>query len=119
MKVFLSVAGGDKYMIPSLQNSAMDAFKQKAESEHTIPTSQISRVWEKTLSSSPIRRYVLERTVDKLSVADFRKYESHWSREALLELVETYVNNKEDNKKRGRPARGKCYCHIHKEGEEC
>ncbi|KEQ74392.1 hypothetical protein M436DRAFT_80821 [Aureobasidium namibiae CBS 147.97] len=109
---------GDKYLVPSLQNSAMDSLIKKIEVDHSVPTHQIKKIWEKTLPSSPLRRYLLEHTAYRLSASSFQMFENHWTREALVELVKTFFD-KEDTKKYVFPAREKCYYHIHKEGEKC
>lgn len=109
---------GDKYLVPSLQNSAMDSLGKRVEAEHLIPTSQIENFWEKTLPSSPLRKYILERTAYKMNASCFQMYENKWTREALVDLVKTLFD-KEDTRKYVFPPREKCYYHIHKEGEKC
>ncbi|KAI4746328.1 hypothetical protein E4T50_03350 [Aureobasidium sp. EXF-12298] len=109
---------GDKYIIPSLQNVAMDTIINKVNSDRVIPTNQISKIWEQTLPSSALRKYILERSTYKLSAAEFLKHEDYWTREALLGLIETHFN-RDVIEKLTFPARPKCYFHVHKEGEEC
>lgn len=109
---------GDKYIIPFLQNSTMDALIKKNNTERRVPTSHVEKIWEKTLPSSPLRKFILDRTVYKMKFASFKDYEHHWTREALVDLIEAYTL-KEDTEVLDLPVRDKCYYHIHKEGEEC
>jgi hypothetical protein len=109
---------GDKYIIPSLQNSAMDAIMKRACVRNTTPTSQVNNIWEHTTPSSPLRKYILERVIYKLRVDDFLAKEHWWTRDALLDLVVAYANKEIVNSSEA-PLRGKCYFHVHKNGEEC
>jgi hypothetical protein len=109
---------GDKYLVLSLQNAIMDALVKKRKINHVVPTRHVSKVWEKTMPSSPLRRYFLDGAVYRLGVAGIRDHEDRWTREALLDLVEAF-DNKEVVKKNKLPARAECYYHIHHDGEEC
>jgi hypothetical protein len=109
---------GDKYMIPSLQNSAMDALVEKYKVNKVTPASQIRNIWEKTLPSSPLRKFILDRAVYKINLAKRKLDKDKWTQEALLDLVMAYAN-REDVEKWHLPVQGKCHYHIHKEGEEC
>lgn len=109
---------GDKYMVPTLQNIIMDAILEKNRLERAVPTVQISLIWEKTLPSSPLRRFILDQVVYMMKASKLRLYEQRWTREALFDLVEAYANKKV-TKKYTLPLQGKCHYHVHKEGEEC
>jgi hypothetical protein len=109
---------GDRYMIPCLQNSAMDALILKINCEKTIPTNRINEIWGKTLPSSPLRKYILERVAYKLDVTTFLASEHQWTREALLDLVATHIN-KDVTTRFTFPARAKCYFHVHQDGQKC
>ncbi|KAI4849945.1 hypothetical protein E4T44_01687 [Aureobasidium sp. EXF-8845] len=109
---------GDKHMVPALQNALMDAMLEEGRAERSMPTALIAGVWEKTLPSSPLRRYMLDRTVYCMTFDTFRTCEHRYPREALVDVIGTYAN-KDSTKKLRFPSRGKCYYHVHKEGEKC
>lgn len=106
---------GDKHLIPSLQNSAMDALIMKNKTENVIPTKNVKVIYENTLSSSPLRKFILDLVtyidIDRLMDTDNG---SRWSHESLMDLARALYH-----KRTVKPVRGNCYYHVHNAGEKC
>jgi hypothetical protein len=105
-------------MVPSLQNSAIDALARACNSNKRIPTEEVRSIWEKTLPSSPLRRFVLDHAVYKMKYVNWLRKEANWPREALLELVQGLFD-REVTKGFNLPEQERCHYHIHKNGEKC
>lgn len=109
---------GDKYVVPTLQNAVVDLILKKRRLENAIPTSQVGQIWEKTMPSSPLRRFILDYMVYKRDLTVHKLNTDKWTYDALVDLVMAFANKKEVRKGR-LPVQDICHYHIHKEGERC
>ncbi|KAH0367800.1 hypothetical protein KCU65_g4458, partial [Aureobasidium melanogenum] len=117
---------GDRFLIPCLQNSAIDALDTRLHIRHTIPTLSIKLIWENTLPNAPLRKYVLDVVVYTGDMIDILSpdHEQQWPREALLDLAralssKAVIEQTLDSELCSMPKRPKCYYHVHAEGEKC
>ncbi|KAG9703805.1 hypothetical protein KCU86_g5905, partial [Aureobasidium melanogenum] len=54
---------GDQFVVPLLQNLAIDSFQQKSDTEYTIPwKSHIRKIYDNTLHGAPLRRIMIDMT---------------------------------------------------------
>jgi hypothetical protein len=113
---------GDKYLVPALQNSAMDMFIKKMHTRKCIPMRAIPAIWESTLASSPLRKLMLDILAYKpdieavLACGDRMQV---WTEESLKDLVRAVHGRETTDGEYKFPRRGNCHYHIHNEGEKC
>ncbi|CAD0110786.1 unnamed protein product [Aureobasidium uvarum] len=112
---------GDKYLVPALQNMAMDCLverlhivKKRLGSEPTM-----SFIYDNTVHDSPLRRMAIDWQVYGICVTD-REQLCSWPREAVVDLAMAQ-STKETMHYAGKqlPESGKCHYHLHAEGEFC
>lgn len=112
---------GDKYLVPALQNSTMNSIRKKSDMENWVPTDKVKLIWKNTLPSSPLRKFILDQVVYEVDVDDLMSpgKELLWTREALADVARAFYNKEATAGKHQKPWRGKCYYHVHNEGECC
>ncbi|KAH0341168.1 hypothetical protein KCU81_g6447, partial [Aureobasidium melanogenum] len=112
---------GDKYLVPVLQNVAMNSLKTKSDKENYIPTEKIKLIWENTLPNSPLRKLILDQVVYETDVDHFIHpgTEELWTREALVDLARALFRKEKSTGKHLMPPRGRCHYHVHNKGEHC
>ncbi|KAG9958544.1 hypothetical protein KCU61_g8214, partial [Aureobasidium melanogenum] len=123
---------GDRFIVPCLQNSAIDALGKRFSIKHSLPTSFTKLVWENTLPSAPLRKYMLDTVVHTADVEVILSsgHEEYWTHEALVDLAKAlyneqvvgdieYAEQDPDSDFPTMPKRDKCYYHVHAEGEKC
>ncbi|KAH0161675.1 hypothetical protein KCU67_g6240, partial [Aureobasidium melanogenum] len=117
---------GDKYLMPCLQNKAMNALIQKNRDAKFIPTLQLKIIYDNTLPGSPLRKFVLDLVTYKVSDMDAsmqkNNKDNRWPYEALVDLVKALGAKKKENVgvyKLPEERKGKCYYHVHNDGERC
>lgn len=114
---------GDRYLMPLLQNTAMDAYIIKFSTLNgthgTLPSELMARRYRQTSTGSPFRKFLVDwqahrskQTKDTLD---------RWPQEALADLAMVFFSMKPENRGINKmPAdRDKCYYHVHAEGEHC
>jgi hypothetical protein len=84
----------------------------------------VKLIYENTLPGSPLRRFIVDFTAYKIDMVHVTTPQSGqlWSHEALLDLVKVIgAKKKEHMGIYGLPEsnKGKCYYHIHADGENC
>lgn len=115
---------GDKYLMPALQNRVMDTLIEKVTVTNSVPTPELKFIYKNTLPGSPLRNFLVDLaayTFDLVSVMTSDE-SKRWPHEALLDLVKIVAaRDKEDIGMRDLPEvnMGRCYYHIHVEGEDC
>jgi hypothetical protein len=77
----------DDLDIPKLQNDIICLMEELRVHTGWIPTSTIPFVWENTQTTSPLRRYLLDRCTFDLDESWLRWSPSHSPKEMLLELA--------------------------------
>ncbi|KAH0172450.1 hypothetical protein KCU67_g1728, partial [Aureobasidium melanogenum] len=116
---------GDKYLMPALQNKAMSTLIEQNRKLKVIPVHCVKLIYDNTLPGSPLRKIVVDWTAYKTDMLEFMALEKEnprWTREALVDLVLTMgAKTKEDIGRYALPEgnNGKCYYHVHKDGEQC
>ena len=114
---------GDKHIIPALQNAVMDAFMQKNAAVKHIPSCYILHIYENTMPRSQMRRVVIDLVAYTGGLDEYvecTKEKEYRHEEAWGDLV--LVLDKRDQKAcelNALPKRGKCYYHVHNDGESC
>ncbi|KAG9533470.1 hypothetical protein KCU93_g339, partial [Aureobasidium melanogenum] len=92
---------GDKYLMPCLQNKAMNALIQKNREAKFIPTLQLKIIYDNTLPGSPLRKFVLNLVTYKVSDMDAsmqkNNKDNRWPYEALVDLVKALGAKKKEN----------------------
>jgi hypothetical protein len=116
---------GDRFIVPCLQNSAIDALDKKFHMTHSLPTRFNKLIWENTLPSALLRKYMLDIVVYMADVEVILSSgnEEYWTHEALVDLAKALFNKQVvgdvDNDYPTMPKRDRCYYHVHAEGEKC
>ena len=112
---------GDKYLVPALQNVALDSFQAKYRQVKQIPINQLNAIYENTLPESPLRKVIIDTVAYKGSLQALLRDKLHkWPKEALADLV-LALNGKDPqfHQKHKMPDRGTCFYHVHAVGESC
>ncbi|KAG9524966.1 hypothetical protein KCV07_g1424, partial [Aureobasidium melanogenum] len=116
---------GDKYLMPCLQNRAMNALIQKNREAKFVPTLQLKTIYENTLPGSPLRKLVVDLVTYKVGDMDEvmqRNDDNRWPYEALVDLVKALGAKKKEyvgSFRLPEANRHKCYYHVHQDGEQC
>ncbi|KAI4782740.1 hypothetical protein E4T52_02336 [Aureobasidium sp. EXF-3400] len=115
---------GDKYLMPSLQNSVMSILLEKGLKQNFVPTGQLKFIYNNTVPGSLLRKMVVDVAAYECSMESLmvRSKGALWSHEALVDLVLVIgAKKKEDIGRFALPEanKGKCYYHIHADGENC
>ncbi|KAG9751661.1 hypothetical protein KCU73_g6289, partial [Aureobasidium melanogenum] len=116
---------GDQFVVPLLQNLAIDSFQQKSDTERRIPwQTAIRKIYDNTLHGAPLRRIMIDMTAYETCAGEKSREEfvESWPVEALVDLAFTLsLKSAEEVGWFELPRRkeGKCYYHIHNEGEQC
>jgi hypothetical protein len=116
---------GDKYLMPCLQNKAMNALIQKNREAKFVPTPQLKTIYENTLPGSPLRKLVVDLVIYKIGDMDEvmqRNDDNRWPYEALVDLVKALGAKKKEyvgSFRLPEANRHKCYYHVHQDGEQC
>ncbi|THY39224.1 hypothetical protein D6C97_10372 [Aureobasidium pullulans] len=116
---------GDKYIVPALQNKAIDAFKERSDKLRSIPWQlHLRTIYDNTLHGSPLRRIITDMMAYEITVSEKPrdKIMEVYPLEALVDLAFTLSDkSKEDVGHFRLPAakKAKCYYHVHNEGKSC
>ncbi|KAG9583452.1 hypothetical protein KCU77_g11236, partial [Aureobasidium melanogenum] len=114
-------AFGDRYLMPALQNTAMDAcIKRISLSNNGWFTGEsMEREYGQTSEGSPLRRFLVDWQAHKSEQSKERL--GQWPQEALVDLATTLSSMKSEHRGINKlpDDRGKCYYHVHAEGEHC
>ncbi|KAG9672397.1 hypothetical protein KCU99_g6937, partial [Aureobasidium melanogenum] len=123
---------GDRFIVPCLQNSAIDALGKRFHKSLSLPTRFNKLIWENTLPSAPLRKYMLDIVVYMADVEVILSSgnEEYWTYEALVDLAKAlfnkqavgdveYAEQDPDSNHPAMPKRDRCYYHVHAEGEKC
>ncbi|THZ08701.1 hypothetical protein D6C91_10073 [Aureobasidium pullulans] len=116
---------GDKYIVPALQNKAIDAFKERSDKLRSIAwDSHLRKIYDNTLHGSPLRRIMTDMMAYETTVSSKSrdKVMEVYPLEALVDLAFTlFDKSREDVGHLKLPAakKAKCYYHIRNEGESC
>ncbi|KAI4747143.1 hypothetical protein E4T50_02498 [Aureobasidium sp. EXF-12298] len=117
---------GDKYQIPLLQNSVIDALMDRIKETQAFHTVIVQVAYQQTMQASPLRRFAIDRCVftahhgpgEDSIFAENRL--GSWSKEAFVDFARC-MSDAWKNKlpKAVMPQRDKCHYHIHASGEHC
>ncbi|KAG9964159.1 hypothetical protein KCU61_g3219, partial [Aureobasidium melanogenum] len=116
---------GDQFVVPLLQNLAIDSLQQKSNEESSIPwETEIRRIYDNTLHGAPLRRIMIDMTAYEACVGEKSReaFVESWPVEALVDLAFTLSLKSAVEVKRfemPQHKKVKCYYHIHNEGEQC
>ncbi|CAD0088398.1 unnamed protein product, partial [Aureobasidium mustum] len=116
---------GDQFVVPLLQNLAVDSLKQKSDAEMIIPwRTEMRHVYDNTLHGAPLRRIMIDMTAyeTRPGTKSREDYLEAWPVEALVDLAFTLsLKTAGEVKHLELPEykKAKCYYHIHSEGEQC
>ncbi|CAD0087664.1 unnamed protein product [Aureobasidium vineae] len=109
---------GDKFLIPCLQNAAMDALV-KWLGIYDCPAYDVRAIWKRTMPSAPLRKLILDLVVYWCEFENVMSSAQLWSREALVDFSRAFYHKEANGDERKLTKREKCYYHIHAEGEKC
>ncbi|KAI5202531.1 hypothetical protein E4T38_05563 [Aureobasidium subglaciale] len=108
---------GDKYLAPAFQEMAMDCLIKRINENGLKTKVVIDNIYNNTMSGSPLRKvvvdwqtYVINTTKEKLA---------EWPMEALVDLTVAQSNKRMDQNHIKKLPGGKCFYHVHSEGEHC
>ncbi|KAG9954075.1 hypothetical protein KCU85_g605, partial [Aureobasidium melanogenum] len=116
---------GDQFVVPLLQNIAIDSLQQKSDQENFIPCkTQIRKIYDNTLHGAPLRRIMIDMTAFETHIGRRPREEvvESWPVEALADLAFTLSLKTSDEVKCSKMPeykKMKCYYHVHNKGEEC
>lgn len=115
---------GDKYLMPSLQNSVISALIQKNEKTNCVCTAHLELIYNNTLPGSPLRNLIVDGVAYKCDLNKVAAVDRGgcWPSEALVDLVKTLGTKTKDHVGRfvlPETNKAKCYYHIHGDGENC
>ena len=102
---------GDKYIVPALQNKAIDAFKERSDKLKCIPWhSHLRTIYDNTLHGSPLRRIMTDMMAYETTVSSKSrdKIMEVYPLEALVDLAFTLSDKSKEDV--GLPAAKKARC---------
>ncbi|CAD0092595.1 unnamed protein product, partial [Aureobasidium mustum] len=111
---------GDRYLMPLLQNTAMDAYIKRAYTlKGTFSAQSIARRYRETFPGSPLRRFLVDWQAHKSEQS--REKLGNWPQEAVVDLAIALFSMKPEHRGINKVPndRGKCYYHVHAEGDHC
>ncbi|KAI4719678.1 hypothetical protein E4T48_04136 [Aureobasidium sp. EXF-10727] len=113
---------GDRYLMPALQNTAMDAYIRKISGQHGHGSPEsIERRYRQTHAGSPLRRVFVDWQAHKLKLN--KKILREWPKEALADFAIALFDMKSKHQGTSKlpspEERDKCFYHVHAEGEHC
>ncbi|THW88337.1 hypothetical protein D6D15_06065 [Aureobasidium pullulans] len=110
---------GDVHLVPALQNLAIDCLIGRIQTLGSLLNTKIPYIYRRTVAGSPLRRMAVDWEVCSPSVTEDNL--SCWPRIGLIELA-IPLSSKQAEHRSFRTllqSRGKCYYHVHSEGEHC
>ncbi|KAH0372207.1 hypothetical protein KCU65_g1356, partial [Aureobasidium melanogenum] len=116
---------GDQFVVPLLQNLAIDSFQERSDKQRCVPwVAQIRKIYDNTLHGAPLRRIMIDMTAFETHIGRRPREEvvESWPVEALVDLAfELSLKTSEEVKSLKMPEykKVKCYYHVHNQGEEC
>ncbi|THX12638.1 hypothetical protein D6D17_03531, partial [Aureobasidium pullulans] len=108
---------GDVHLVPALQNLAIDCLIGRVQTLGSLLNTKIPYIYRRTVAGSPLRRMAVDWEVCSPSVTEDNL--SCWPRIGLIELA-IALSSKQAEHRSFRTllqSRGKCYYHVHSEGE--
>ncbi|KAI5248628.1 hypothetical protein E4T43_01417 [Aureobasidium subglaciale] len=116
---------GDRFIIPALQNTVIDCFKEKSDKEGIIPwNAELHTIYDNTVHGAPLRRIMIDLMVyeDDVSKKQREALLEAWPLEALVDLacnLAIALPERVDTYQLPRRMRDECYYHNHNDGERC
>lgn len=83
---------GDRFIVPLLQNFAIDSLRQKSDTKNSIPwKTQIRKIYDNTLQGAPLRKIMIDMMAYESCAGEKSRKEfvESWPVEALVDLAFT------------------------------
>lgn len=111
---------GDRYLMPFLQNTTMDAYIKRASMMNMVFSPRLMvRKYEETSKGSQLRKFLVDWQAHRSTQSKWRL--ENWPQEALADLALVLSSMKPEHRGINKlpDDRDKCYYHVHAEGEHC
>ncbi|KAH0369043.1 hypothetical protein KCU65_g3532, partial [Aureobasidium melanogenum] len=113
-------AFGDRFLMPLLQNTAMDAYVKRITTlKCGFAPATMAREYQHTSTGSPLRKFLVDWQAHR-SIQS-KEHLGQWPQEALADLAIVLSSMKTEDRGIDKlpDDRDKCYYHVHAEGEHC